>query len=117
MEVKLSVSVANKAAPQARESCSSASRGIKRRLPRSNLQRRFGHEEKITMSTKIAMELVAVVMALAFPALAAGNGNRDNAYAYTSAQYCVPQYDDLPDLTRVYCWAQRRDNKGAEMYW
>ncbi len=38
------------------------------------------------MSTKITMELVAVVMALAFPALAASNGNRDNAYAYTSAR-------------------------------
>ena len=64
------------------------------------------------MSTKIAMALVV----LAFPALVAGNGNRGRAYAYTTAQYCVPQYDDLPDLTRVFCWAQRGDNRGAEIY-
>jgi hypothetical protein len=55
------------------------------------------------MSTKITMALIAVVTALAFPALAAGNGNPSNAYTYKSAQYCIPQYDDLSDMTRVYC--------------
>ena len=68
------------------------------------------------MSTKIAIAAVAVVMALAFPALAAGNRNRDGVYVYTSAQYCVPQYDGVPDLARIYCWAQRGDNKGGEIY-
>jgi hypothetical protein len=53
------------------------------------------------MSTKITMALIAVVTALAFPALAAGR--RGHAYTYQSAQYCIPQYDDLADVTRVYC--------------
>jgi hypothetical protein len=57
----------------------------------------------MTMSTKITMALIAVVVALALPALAAGNGNRGNAYAYQSAQYCMPQYDDPSDMTRFYC--------------
>jgi len=55
------------------------------------------------MSIKITMALIAVVTALASPALAAGNGNRGHAYSYKSAQYCMPQYDDLSDATRVYC--------------
>lgn len=55
------------------------------------------------MPTKITMALVAVVTALAFPALAADDGNRGNAYTYKSAQYCMPPYDDLSDVTRVYC--------------
>jgi hypothetical protein len=58
---------------------------------------------KMTMSTRIMMALFAVVMALTFPALAAGNGNPDNAYTYKSAQYCIPGFDDLPSATRVYC--------------
>jgi hypothetical protein len=57
----------------------------------------------MTMSTWIMMALFAVVMALTFPALAAGNGNPDNAYTYKSAQYCIPGFDDLPSATRVYC--------------
>jgi hypothetical protein len=55
------------------------------------------------MWTRIMMALVAVVMALTFPALAAGNGNPDSAYTYKSAQYCIPGFDDLPSATRVYC--------------
>ena len=58
---------------------------------------------KMTMSTRIMMALVAVVMALTFSALAAGNGNRKNSYTYKSAQYCIPGFDDLPGATRVYC--------------
>jgi hypothetical protein len=53
------------------------------------------------MPTKITIALIAVVTALAFPALAAGN--RGNTYSYKSAQYCMPQYDDFSDMTRVYC--------------
>jgi len=52
------------------------------------------------MSTKITMVFVVAVIALASPALAAGNGNRDNEYK--SAQYCVPQ-DDIPGAPSVYC--------------
>jgi hypothetical protein len=63
----------------------------------------LAHEEKIIMSGEITMPLIAVVMALASPALASGNHNRGNAYTYESAQYCVPQYDELSDMTRVYC--------------
>ena len=55
------------------------------------------------MSTKVTMAFVAVVIALALPALAGGNGNRDNEYTYKSAQYCIPQLDELPGTTRVYC--------------
>jgi hypothetical protein len=57
----------------------------------------------MTMSTKIAMAFVAVIVALALPALAAGNGARDNAYTYKLAQYCVPQHDEIPGTTKVYC--------------
>ena len=52
------------------------------------------------MSTKITMVLIVAVIALASPALATGNGNRDNEYK--SAQYCVPQ-DDIPGAQSVYC--------------
>jgi hypothetical protein len=55
------------------------------------------------MSTKITMALAAVVIACASSALAGGNGNRDNWYASSSAQYCLPQFDDNPDPLRVYC--------------
>ena len=55
------------------------------------------------MSTKITMALLPLSSHCALPALAAGNGNRDNEYAYKSAQYCIPQYDELPGTTRVYC--------------
>ncbi len=57
-------------------------------------------QEKMTMSTTITMVFVVAVIALASPALAAGNGNRDNEYK--SAQYCVPQ-DDIPGAQNVYC--------------
>lgn len=52
------------------------------------------------MWTKITMALVVAVIASASPALAAGNGNRDNEYK--SAQYCVPQ-GDVPGAPSVYC--------------
>ncbi len=52
------------------------------------------------MSTTITMVFVVAVIALACPALAAGNGNRDNEYK--TAQYCVPQ-DDIPGAQSVYC--------------
>ncbi len=54
----------------------------------------------MTMSTKITMVFVVAVIVLASPALAAGNGNRDNEYK--SAQYCVPQ-DDIPGAQSIFC--------------
>jgi hypothetical protein len=57
----------------------------------------------MTMSTKVAMAFVAAVIALALPALAAGDGKRDNEYTYKLAQYCIPQLDELPGTTRVFC--------------
>ena len=51
------------------------------------------------MSTKV----IAAIIALAFLALGAGNGNRDNEYTYTFAQYCIPQFDEPPGTTKVYC--------------
>ena len=54
------------------------------------------------MSTKITMALVAAVIACASPALAEGNGNRDTEYTQT-AQFCIPQLDELPGTTRLYC--------------
>jgi hypothetical protein len=56
----------------------------------------------MTMSTKITMALVTAVIACASPALAGGNGNRDTEYAYKTAQYCIPQIDELPGTTRLY---------------
>ena len=47
----------------------------------------------MTMPTKVAMAFVAAVIALAFPALAAGNFNREKQHNYESAQYCIPQLD------------------------
>ena len=55
------------------------------------------------MSTKITMIFVLAVIVLAPPALAAGDGNRDNEYTYTFAQYCIPQFDEPPGTTKVYC--------------
>jgi hypothetical protein len=57
----------------------------------------------MTMSTKVAVFFVAVIVALPLSALAAGNGNRDNEYTYKLAQYCMPQHDELPGMTKVYC--------------
>ena len=57
----------------------------------------------MTMSTKITIALVAVVIACTSPALAGGNGSRDNGYTSKSAQYCIPQFDDNSDALRVYC--------------
>jgi hypothetical protein len=54
------------------------------------------------MSPKITMPLIAVVvMVLTLPVLAPGN--RGNASTYQSAQFCAPQYDELSDMTRIYC--------------
>lgn len=55
------------------------------------------------MSTKVTMPFVAAIIALAFPAFGAGNSNRDNEHTSKSAQYCIPQFDELPATTRVYC--------------
>jgi hypothetical protein len=55
------------------------------------------------MSTKITMALMAAVIASAPPALAGGNGNRDTEYTYKTGQYCIPQLDELPGTTRLYC--------------
>jgi hypothetical protein len=60
-------------------------------------------EEKMYMSTKVAMAFVAVIVALALPALAARKANRDNEHTYKLAQYCVPQHEELPGTTKVYC--------------
>ena len=48
------------------------------------------------MSTKITMALVAAVIACAPPALGGCNGNRDTEHTYETAQYCIPQLDELP---------------------
>ena len=53
------------------------------------------------MSIKIVMALVTAVIACASPALA--GGNRDNEYTYKTAQYCLPQLDEPPGTTRLYC--------------
>jgi hypothetical protein len=55
----------------------------------------------MTMSIKLTIALVAIVVASALLAPAARD--RDNSYAYKSAQYCTPQDYDLSDTTRVYC--------------
>jgi hypothetical protein len=57
----------------------------------------------MTMSTKITMALMAAVIASASPALAGSNGTRDTEYTYKTAQYCMPQLDELPGTTRLYC--------------
>jgi hypothetical protein len=57
----------------------------------------------MTMSTKITMALVAAVIACASPALAGGNRNRNDEYSYKTAQYCIPELDELPGTTRLYC--------------
>jgi len=51
------------------------------------------------MSTKVT----AAIVELAFLAVGAGIGNRHNEYTYTFAQYCIPQFDELPGTTKVYC--------------
>jgi hypothetical protein len=54
------------------------------------------------MSTRMATALVAAVVALAPPALAAGSGNRNNETTSKLSQFCIPQ-DDIPDAPTVYC--------------
>jgi hypothetical protein len=54
------------------------------------------------MLTKITLALVAAAIALASPAPAASNGNRDNGSTSKLSQYCLPQ-DDFPDAQTVYC--------------
>jgi hypothetical protein len=76
--------------------------GNKKSLCSISAAKEIRHEEKTTMSAKITMALVAVVIACVPLVLAGGNGNRDNGYT-KSAQYCVPQFDDNPDALRVYC--------------
>jgi len=49
------------------------------------------------------MIIVAVVMALAVPALAADHHNQGEAHSQ-SAQFCMPQDDDFADTTTIYCW-------------
>jgi hypothetical protein len=49
------------------------------------------------------MIIIAVVIALALPALAPRNLNPDSAPKYQSAQYCIPQDDELVDMMRIYC--------------
>jgi hypothetical protein len=48
------------------------------------------------------MIIVAVVMALAVPALAADHHNQGEAQSQ-SAQFCMPQDDDFADTTTIYC--------------
>lgn len=105
IEVKRSLSVAQNARTQTEPMLFQSKPGNKRRPARSSLQREFAfrHEEKMTMSTKITMALVAAVIACASPALAGGNGNRDTEYTYKTAQFCIPQLDELPGTTRLYC--------------
>ena len=55
------------------------------------------------MSTKIATAFVAAVIAFASPALTAGNGNRNDAHMFKSAQYCVPEYDIPGGQNTIYC--------------
>jgi uncharacterized protein YdeI (BOF family) len=76
--------------------------GNKKSLCSISAAKEIRHKEKTTMSGKITMALAALVIACVPPALAGGNGNRDNGYT-KSAQYCVPQFDDNPDALRVYC--------------
>jgi hypothetical protein len=57
----------------------------------------------MTMSIKIVMALVTVVIACASPALAGGNRDRNNEYTYKTAQYCLLQLDEAPGTTRLYC--------------
>src|SRR5262245_63601173 len=58
---------------------------------------------RCTMSGEMTMAVVAVVTAMAFSALMSGSNNRGNVGTYQFAQYCVPQYDELSDMTRLYC--------------
>ena len=55
------------------------------------------------MSTKITWLWWPLSSHCAFPAVGGGNGNRDTEYTYTFAQYCIPQFDELPGTTRLYC--------------
>jgi hypothetical protein len=52
----------------------------------------------MTMSIKLTMAFVVVIACAALAPAEAGE-NRDT---FTSAQYCVPQYNDS-DAVRVYC--------------
>jgi hypothetical protein len=55
----------------------------------------------MTMSIKLTIARVAIIVASTL--LAPATRDRDNSYVYKSAQYCIPQDDDLSGTTRVYC--------------
>jgi len=78
--------------------------GNKRRPARSSLQRELlptrGENDHVDQDHDA---LVAAVIACASPALAGGNDNRDTEYTYKTAQFCIPQLDELPGTTRLYC--------------
>jgi hypothetical protein len=77
-------------------------RGNKRRPVRSSLQTVF-YTRRVNMLTKITMTLVAAVIACTSPTIAGGVGNRETKYTYKIAQYCMPQLDELPVTTGLYC--------------
>jgi hypothetical protein len=49
------------------------------------------------MSTKV----IAAIIALAFPRLAQAIATTRTTYKF--AQYCIPQFDEPPGTTKVYC--------------
>jgi hypothetical protein len=105
IEVKQSVSVAQRWADAKPGDCHFiACRGISAALPdpvcKGDVPPTRG---EMTMSTKVAMAFAAVIVAVALPVLAAGDANRDTGHTYKLAQYCVPQHDELPGTTKVYC--------------
>jgi hypothetical protein len=52
------------------------------------------------MSIRIVTALADAIIALASPALTAGNGNNESTSKLS--QFCIPQ-DDIPDAPTVYC--------------
>lgn len=53
------------------------------------------------MSIKFTMALIVAIVCVSSDH-AGSSGYRNNIYPSTSAQYCVPQYDDSDGL-RIYC--------------
>jgi hypothetical protein len=70
---------------------------------RSSLHKRRPSDGENDLSTKVTMAFVATIIAMASPVLPAGNGNRDDERSYKSAQYCIPQLDELSSAISVYC--------------
>jgi hypothetical protein len=63
------------------------------------------NEDKMTAQTTSIMAFASALVVLMLSRPTTEKGNSFTVQTYKSAQYCVPQFDELPTAARVYCRA------------